>query len=43
MKNTYLKIKLDEGTEPQKSNFLHNFLEKFLSTIIPKINPDFEN
>ena len=43
MKNTYLKIELDESKNPQKSNFFHNFLEKFLSTILPKANPDFEN
>lgn len=43
MKNTYIKIELDEGNKPQKLNFWHKILEKFLSTIIPKANPDFEN
>ncbi|WHF52549.1 hypothetical protein QGN23_04545 [Chryseobacterium gotjawalense] len=43
MKYTYLKIELDEISQPEKSNFFITLLEKFLSTIIPKANPDFEN
>ena len=43
MKKTYLKIDFDESIEPEKSNLFHTLLEKFLSTIIPKANPDFDN
>lgn len=43
MKNTYLKIELGESIESEKSNLLRTLLGKFLSTIIPKANPDFEN
>jgi hypothetical protein len=42
MKNTYLKIELEETSQPEKSNFLGTLLKKLFSTIIPKANPDFE-
>lgn len=43
MKNTYLKIELDERIESEKSTFIDTLIEKLLLTIIPKANPDFEN
>lgn len=43
MKKTYLKIEIDGSIESEKSNLFDTLIEKFLSTIIPKANPDFEN
>lgn len=43
MENTYLKIELEETIKPKRSSFFKTLLWKFLSTIIPKANPDFEN
>ena len=43
MDNTYLKIELEETIKPKRSSFFKTLLWKFLSTIIPKANPDFEN
>ena len=43
MQNTYLKIKLEETIKPKRSSFFQTILSKFLLTVIPKANPDFEN
>ena len=43
MGKTFLKIELEEIIKPKRSSFFQNLLWKFVSTIIPKANPDFEN